>query len=134
MLNKKIFKASDVRGIYPNDINAEALQKINAALALIWQKGHIIIAHDGRHGSAELAQLMKTYFEQLPSKPFTIEFVGLATTPMFYFLVNHLNAVGGAMLTASHNPKEYTGVKAVGIQALPVPGTLILKTIENHGL
>ena len=55
----------------------------------------------------------------------------MATTPMFYFLVNKLNAAGGIMITASHNPKEYNGLKVVGKNAEMVGGEEILKLMTN---
>jgi phosphomannomutase len=52
---------------------------------------------------------------------------------MFYFLVNHLKASGGAMITASHNPKNYNGIKAVYAKAIPITGTELLRVIEQKG-
>ena len=54
---------------------------------------------------------------------------GLMTTPMFYFLVNHFNADGGIMITASHNPKEYNGLKIINKNAVPISGKEIQKWI-----
>ncbi len=55
--------------------------------------------------------------------------VGMMTTPMLYFLVNRLKAAGGLMVTASHNPKEYNGLKVVGPKAEMVSGKEVLKWI-----
>lgn len=137
MISKAIFKAYDVRGLYPQDVNADSITIIGKALAYLWQSGTVVIAHDGRHGAVELAHAMeKSIVEYGKSigKTYTTTFVGLSTTPMFYFLVNDLNACGGAMITASHNPKEYNGVKAVLPKALPVSGVDLLKVITEQKL
>lgn len=135
MLNKKIFKAYDVRGIYPTDVNIESVSVVAHALAYLLNPGVVIVARDGRHGGEELAKTLEEkliYFGELLNKKFEIISVGLSTTPMFYFLVNHFKASGGAMVTASHNPKEYSGVKAVKEDAVPFSGTELLKTIEEN--
>jgi phosphomannomutase len=137
MLNKKIFKAYDVRGIYPVDVNIEAVGYVALALSKLLDSGDVVVARDGRHGGEELAQALGDSlirFGKDIGKEFNIVSVGLSTTPMYYFLVNHLNAKGGAMITASHNPKEYSGVKAVREKALPFSGTEILKVIEDNNL
>ena len=135
MLSKKIFKAYDVRGIYPTDVNVESVTSIAHALAFLLEAGDVVVARDGRHGGEELSKVMEekivSYGKEM-GKDFNIISVGLSTTPMFYFLVNHLSAKGGAMITASHNPKEYSGVKAVKEKALPFSGTELLKIIEEN--
>jgi phosphomannomutase len=138
MLNTSIFKAYDIRGIYPTDINEEAVKQVALACLKILEvkKGEIILAHDGRHGSLELCTAMEKYFElarQNYSKKISVRNAGLTTTPMFYFLVNHFNAVGGCMITASHNPKEYNGVKVVREGAAMVSGTEVLEMIGKVG-
>lgn len=134
MLNKKIFKAYDVRGIYPGDVNIEAVGHVALAMSKLLNSGDVVVARDGRHGGEELAQALGDSlirFGKDIGKDFNIISVGLSTTPMYYFLVNHLNAKGGAMITASHNPKEYSGVKAVREKALPFSGTELLRVIES---
>jgi phosphomannomutase len=137
MLNKKIFKAYDVRGVYPDDVNIEAVGYVALAMSKLLDSGDVVVARDGRHGGEELAQSLGDSlirFGKDIGKEFNIISVGLSTTPMYYFLVNHLNAKGGAMITASHNPKEYSGVKAVKEKALPFSGTELLKVIEDNNL
>jgi phosphomannomutase len=135
MLNRKIFKAYDVRGIYPTDVNIESVSAVARALAQMLNPGVVIVARDGRHGGEELTKTLEEkliYFGESINKKFEIISVGISTTPMFYFLVNHFKASGGAMVTASHNPKEYSGVKAVKELAIPFSGTELLKTIEEN--
>jgi phosphomannomutase len=133
-MNRSIFKAYDIRGIYPTDINEQTVSTISKALAALFDEGEIVLAHDARHGSPEL---MKVLESTLPSdatalgKKLTLRVVGLSTTPMFYFLVNHFAASGGCMITASHNPKEYNGIKVVQQKAHMVPGTKVLEIIDT---
>jgi phosphomannomutase len=135
MINRSIFKAYDVRGKYPKDVNSEAVTAIAGALARLFPSGTLVVARDGRHGSQELsecaAQALKEEGERL-GKEFDVIHAGLATTPMFYFLVNHLNAEGGMMITASHNPKEYNGVKTVKKNAEAISGTELLTLLNNE--
>lgn len=130
MLNRSVFKAYDVRGKYPQDVNEETIDAVVAALSHVWEGGEIVVACDGRHGSDFLS---KRAAEGIGNK-FKVTYVGLATTPMFYFLVNHLEAAGGMMITASHNPKEYNGVKAVKARAEAISGKELLEIIDKNGI
>ena len=135
MIDRTIFKAYDIRGLYPQAVNEEAMKSVGKALADILNSGIVVIAHDGRHGSPTLAKAVADEILRSAAefdKAFEITFVGLTTTPMYYFLVNHLKASGGAMITASHNPKEYNGVKAVKEGAIPMSGVELLETIDKH--
>lgn len=134
-INKSIFKAYDIRGIYNTDIDEDVVRLIAQGLALMWEEGVIVVARDGRHGGKELAQALMTEIRssgQRLGKKFTLIDAGVATTPMYYFVVNHLSATGGAMVTASHNPKEYTGIKAVSQYALPVVSKDLLDLMERE--
>jgi len=135
MINKSIFKAYDVRGLYPKDVNVESVDAVISALVHIWEPGKIVIGHDGRHGGTELSEAAAAKaveYGKAIGKEFEVIPVGLSTTPMFYFLVNHLQASGGAMITASHNPKEYNGVKAVKANAEQISGTELLKILNEN--
>lgn len=125
-MESRIFKAYDIRGIYPSEINVDVATKVAETCANMFKPGTIVVAHDVRHGSTELAQAV----EKTLTKKFKVEFIGLATTPMFYFLVNHLKASGGVMITASHNPKEYNGMKIVTEGAILVSGIEIKKMMK----
>lgn len=129
-MNEVIFKAYDIRGKYPEQIDEAAVAKIAGALGKFWGKGKIIIGHDARLSSPSL---YKTFLKTLVASGYTLNPipVGMITTPMLYFLVNHFKAAGGIMITASHNPKEDNGVKAVGPKAVPIGGKEILGLITN---
>ncbi|HEU0081111.1 MAG TPA: hypothetical protein VFQ72_03775 [Candidatus Paceibacterota bacterium] len=123
-----IYKAYDIRGIFPAEVNTRSIARIGRQCAHIFDSGKIVISQDGRRGGAEIR---KAFCEGLLreggliGKDFDLVQVDISTTPMFYFLVNHYKAEGGAMMTASHNPREYNGVKAVGKGAEPISGTEI---------
>jgi len=127
-INPKIFRANDIRGEYPEEINENIVSEIVNGLADLFSEGKIIVAHDIRLSSSSL---YKTVLNQFKNKNHNLEIIeaGLATTPMFYFLVKKNKAVGGIMITASHNPKNYNGLKVIDKNALPISGTEILKIL-----
>lgn len=133
-MNKNIFKAYDIRGIYPEDINPETVIAIGCAVARMFNPGSVVLAHDIRHGSPELAAALgESILSEAKAlgKDLKVINAGLSTTPMFYFLVNHFKSSGGCMITASHNPKNYNGVKTVREGAEMVSGTEVLKLVEQ---
>ncbi len=110
-MDSKIFKSYDIRGRYPEEINEKAVFEIAAKLPRILKK-RIVVGRDARLSSPRLYQaILKGLAKKSGIK---IIAVGVATTPMFYFLVNKLKAGGGVMVTASHNPKDFNGLKIVG--------------------
>ncbi len=136
-MNTAIFKAYDIRGIYPADVNEQVAATVAKAVARMMPEGEIIVAYDARHGSPELALEVQTTLEseaEKLNKKISARNVGLSSTPMFYFLVNHFKASGGVMITASHNPKNYNGMKVVRSGAEMVPGVEILEFITNNKL
>lgn len=128
-LDRTIFRAYDIRGKYPAQINGEtvkiAVPAIIKALKLgAGGKKTIIVGHDARLSSPELYQACIEALAQ--EKGVQALPVGLITTPMLYFLVNKHKAAGGITVTASHNPKEYNGLKMVREQAIPISGEEVL--------
>jgi phosphomannomutase len=124
-MSGSIFKQYDIRGKYPEEINENIAFLIGQACASKFKTGKIIVAYDVRNGGISLAESLINGLENMNlglNKAMKIVPIGYATTPMFYFLVNHLKASGGAMITASHNPKEYNGIKIVGPKAATIPG------------
>ena len=144
----KIFKAYDVRGKHPSELNEETVFRIAEAIGKYFflkakssrqergssktakLKAIIVIGRDARLSSPSL---YKAVLNGLKAKSLKLKAipVGIVTTPMFYFLVNKLKADGGIMVTASHNPKEYNGLKIVGKKAAPMSGKEILKIINR---
>lgn len=131
-INPKIFKAYDIRGKYPAEINKQAVSEISKNIGCYFselaggRQSKIIVAHDARLSSPALYQTVIKSLQPSTSNLKLIK-VGLATTPMFYFLVKKNKAVGGIMITASHNPKDYNGLKIVDKNALPISGLEVKK-------
>jgi phosphomannomutase len=127
--NKEIFREYDIRGIYPDQINEGLVSVITEALAQkVFKKGDVVIGHDARLSSP---QLYKVALRALGKyKDLKVIEAGMITTPMLNFLIVHLEACGGMMITASHNPGEYNGIKAINQGAAPISGKDILKFLS----
>ena len=128
-LDPSIFKAYDVRGIYPEQLDESVAAAVVAALCTRWPRGSVVIGRDARRSSPALYRAAVRAAKTRAGKGRVIA-AGLMTTPLFYFLVTHLRAAGGVMITASHNPKEYNGIKAVGANADPISGTELLRLVS----
>lgn len=129
-MSATIFGAYDIRGRYPNEINEEIVKVIASALKKYFEKKAktrkaIVLGRDVRLSSPKLHRVIKRELSR--SGRLRVIDVGLTTTPMFYFLVNRLRAVGGIMITASHNPKSWNGLKIVGRSADTISGFKVLK-------
>jgi phosphomannomutase len=124
----KIFKAYDIRGIYPSEINEEIMEKIGRAFADFIEGNKIALGHDMRISSPSL---FGSFAKGITSQGKDVIDFGLTSTPMSYFASNYLKADGAAMITASHNPKEYNGAKFTRETAIPISGATGIKTIEN---
>lgn len=115
-INPKIFKAYDIRGIYPTDINEENVIPITKAIykffadKLANPSFTIAVGRDMRTSSPGL---WKVVTETLVACGAHVVDLGLVSTPTFYFAVSHFNYQAGLQITASHNPKEYNGLKFV---------------------
>jgi phosphomannomutase len=120
-----IFKAYDVRGIYPTEIDEATAERIGAAFGFLLDDadpaagGPVVVSRDMRSHSEPLAAAL---VEGLRATGLDVVDVGLATTPMNYFAVGHLGAAGGIQVTASHNPAKYNGMKLSLREARPVSG------------
>lgn len=124
-IDASIFKAYDIRGVYPTSLDEGLAQKIGEAFAaLIRTETHkdqptIVVSRDMRLSSP---QLRAAVVEGLTSMGAHVIDIGLASTPTFYFAVGYLEADGGLQVSASHNPSEYNGIKAVRSMGRPVSG------------
>ncbi len=106
----KIFKAYDVRGIYPTDLNEEAAQAIGLAVANLANGGKVVVGRDMRLSSPSLHQALIDGILQGGASVDDIEMVSIDA---MYFAVGKFNYDAGVMVTASHNPSEYNGFKIV---------------------
>lgn len=132
-MNDKIFKAYDIRGIYPTEINEEAAYKIGRAYVEFLGAKNIVIGCDIRKSSPSLFEELKKGITDAGANVYDL---GLATTPMLYHASGKLDVDGGIILTASHNPGEYNGIKLCRKNAVPVgenSGMLDVKEIALKG-
>ena len=117
-----VFKAYDVRAIYPDPLCEETARKIGSAtgrLMLAEAAGPttMVVGRDMRLSSPSLVEALK---DGLLESGCDVVDVGLVDTPFIAFAVNHLNAIGGIQTTASHNPAQYNGFKICRAKAKPV--------------
>ena len=127
-----IFKANDIRGIYPKELNEMIIGQIGSVLAdYFGKKSLLIIGRDARLSSSSLYRELLGSLKVKNKKMKVID-AGLMTTPMLYFLVSKYKADGGIMVTASHNPKQFNGLKVVKSGARPVSGTEIGKLMAKR--
>jgi phosphomannomutase len=129
MLEPKAFKAYDVRGIYPIELDEEGGYAIGRAFAEEFRPRQIAVARDMRLSSPAMA---KAVIDGAADGGADVLDIGLAGTEMLYFAVGELELDGGIAVTASHNPKEYTGMKIVRAGALPVGGDSGLLQIRDR--
>lgn len=113
-INPSIFKAYDIRGKYPADLNEKSAEAIGRATADFLSKKYkkrnlsIIIGGDVRLSTPALKESIA---KGLMLQGVKVMDAGIGTTPYFYFLISHLRPDGGVIITASHNPKDYNGLK-----------------------
>lgn len=129
-----IFKAYDVRGIVPSEINEDTARQIGLAFHHVLDEedrangNTVVVSRDMRSHSDGLA---KSLIEGLTASGLDVLDIGVATTPMNYFGVGHTKAAGGVQVTASHNPAQYNGFKFSRHGARPVSGDHGIPLIEQ---
>jgi phosphomannomutase len=123
----RIFKAYDVRGVVPDDLDADLVRVIGAAFARWSGARSIVIGRDCRLSSPELALAIA---EGASASGVDVVDLGLASTDLLYFASGSLD-MPGIMLTASHNPKQYNGLKFCLAGARPVGEETGLRTIRE---
>ncbi len=130
-LDPKVFKAYDVRGIYPAELDEEGAYAIGRAYVEQFEPNKIAVGRDMRLSSPSMADAVIRGASEGGAEVLD---VGLVGTEMLYFAVGELGLDGGVDVTASHNPKEYTGVKIVRRGAMPVGGDSGLLDIRDRAL
>jgi phosphomannomutase len=119
MLDPNVFKAYDVRGIYPTEVDEDGALAIGRAYVEQFSLQRIAVGRDMRLSSPSMAAAV---IEGATAAGADVLDIGLVGTEMLYFAVGENELDGGVMVTASHNPKDYTGMKIVRAGALPVGG------------
>jgi phosphomannomutase len=131
VLDPKVFKAYDIRGLYPAELDEEGAYAIGRAYVEHFEPKRIAVGRDTRLSSPAMAAATIRGAVDAGADVYD---VGLVGTEMLYFAVGDLDLDGGIAVTASHNPKEYTGMKIVRRGALPVGGESGLLEIRDRAL
>ncbi|QNR97815.1 phosphomannomutase [Stenotrophomonas sp. 169] len=122
------FKAYDIRGRVPDELDAHLARRIGAGTAALLDDGPVVVGHDIRLSSPEL---MQAAIEGLLAAGRDVIDIGLCGTEEVYFQTFHRKAAGGIMVTASHNPMDYNGMKLVREDSKPISGDTGLFDIRD---
>jgi phosphomannomutase len=131
VLDPQVFKAYDVRGMYPSELDEEGAHAIGRAFVEVFEPARIAVGHDMRVSSPAMARAVIRGASEAGAEVLDL---GLVGTEMLYFAVGELGLDGGVAVTASHNPKDYTGMKIVRRGALPVGGESGLLEIRERAM
>ena len=123
-----IFKAYDIRGTYPNQINKETAYQFGRAFAAFLRPPATVAGRDMRLSSPELFEGLAA---GLVDSGVNVIDIGLCSTDSLYYAVGKWKAPAGVMITASHNPKEYNGLKTCRSEAVPLSETEGLNQIRD---
>jgi phosphomannomutase len=124
-----IFKAYDIRGIVPDELDTTTAYGIGRAVADFIGQGPIAVGRDARTHSPEMAVAL---LDGIRDEGVDVIDLGLVATPMLYFAVEKLQAAAGVMITASHNPGQYNGFKICREHAIPIGEASGLRDIEER--
>src|SRR5262245_59386169 len=126
-IKRNAFKAYDIRGKVPEELNEEIAYRIGRAFVDIFKPKKVAIGHDIRlSGPAFRNAVVKG----LTESGCDVVDIGMCGTEQIYFVTAHLKLDGGIMVTASHNPQDYNGMKLVREGSRPISGDSGLKDIE----
>ena len=130
-ITKSIFREYDIRGIYPEEINESIVGLIAKAISYKCKEKNITEICVGRDGRLSGESLLSELSQTLSLFGIKVINLGLVTSPLLYFAAKKNKFKSGVMITGSHNPKEYNGIKLV-IDDKPISGSDILELIENN--
>ena len=122
------FKAYDIRGRVPEKLNVELAEKIGVAYATVLKTKKVVVGYDIRESSPELTEAL---IRGLRAAGTDVYNIGMCGTEQIYFSTFHYKMDGGIMITASHNPKNYNGLKLVMKDSRPVYGETGLDEIKE---
>src|SRR5215203_7249885 len=130
MLDESIFKAYDIRGAYPESLDESVARDIGRAFVahLDLSGSRVVVARDMRLSGEALE---KAFIQGVTEAGTDVLDLGLVSTDALYFAVGHLEEPGGAMVTASHNPKDYNGFKLCREEAIALSGDAGLGEIRD---
>ncbi|MBU1180337.1 phosphomannomutase/phosphoglucomutase [Patescibacteria group bacterium] len=138
-MKESVFKAYDIRGIYPEEINEEVAERIGRAFVELTKAKKVLVGEDARVSTPKLRDALVRGVSWAGAD---VVLAGQVTTPMFYFGVAEMNIalrqgsgpVAGIMVTASHNPGKYNGFKMVRGNAMPIEPKELVPIITNYEL
>lgn len=128
MIDPSIFKAYDVRGIYPSQLNEEVVNDIIHAFITFIKPKTVVLGKDVRESGPALFKAAKQAFL---NAGVTIIDIGTVAADMYYFAVKHLGVDGGIFISASHNPREWNGINFCNKGARPISSETGLKDIQK---
>jgi len=128
LINPSIFKAYDVRGLYPQEVNEDAARLIGRGFVAFLNAKRIAVSRDMRLSSPSLAA---AFIDGATEQGADVVDYGMMGTDMLYFAVARDGHDGGVQVTASHNPKEYNGIKMVRKEAFPLSGDAGINDIRD---
>jgi phosphomannomutase len=131
VLDPKVFKAYDVRGVYPDELDEEGAYAIGRAYVEQFEPARIAVGRDMRLSAPSMSAAL---IDGAADGGAEVLDLGMVGTEMVYFAVGELGLDGGVCVTASHNPKQYTGMKIVRQGALPVGGESGLLDVRDRAL
>jgi len=114
---KKLFGTNGVRGVFSEDFTLEFVNDLVMSLASYFQKGKILVGYDGRHSSQIVVKIVSSALNYSGLDCFM---AGLVPTPCLEYATKKLGYDGGLMITASHNPPEYNGIKPVAFDGVEI--------------
>ncbi|MEG6585025.1 phosphomannomutase [Dendrosporobacter sp. 1207_IL3150] len=125
---RNAFKAYDIRGKVPEELNEEMAYRLGRAYVDIFKAKQVAVGHDIRLSGPALRDALVTGLTEAGCNVIDI---GMCGTEQIYFATAHLKLDGGIMITASHNPQEYNGMKLVRSEAKPISSDSGLKDLEE---
>ena len=114
---KKLFGTNGVRGVFSEDFTLEFVNDLTMSLAAYFKKGKILVGYDGRHSSPIVAKIVSS---ALNYSGLDCYMAGLVPTPCLEYATKKLGYDGGLMITASHNPPQYNGIKPVASDGVEI--------------
>lgn len=130
-LKRSAFKAYDIRGKYPEEINEELAYRIGRSFVEIFKAKKVAVGHDIRLSGPAVRNAV---VRGLTETGCDVVDIGMCGTEQIYFATAHLKLDGGIMITASHNPREYNGMKLVREESRPISSDTGLKDIEERAI
>jgi phosphomannomutase / phosphoglucomutase len=113
----KLFGTNGVRGIFGQDLNLEFIMRVSRSLASFFAKGPLLVGFDGRISSPVISRIVSA---TLNSSGVDTSMAGLLPTPCLQYATRYLGYQGGIMITASHNPPEYNGIKVIASDGVEI--------------